>query len=77
MDDLILYTQPGCADSRHVRDWLTERGVRFSERSVVDADSARALAATGIFATPLLVRGDRHVFGFRPDALAILITPAI
>ncbi len=65
----ILYTQPGCADSAKVRAWLTARGVTFTERSVTDQETAEALAATGIFATPLLVVGSTQVLGFRPERL--------
>ncbi len=46
----MLYTQPGCADSDHVRDWLTERDVTFTERDVSrDPEAAEALYATGVF----------------------------
>ena len=69
----ILYTQAGCADSARVRAWLTERGIPFTERSVTnDADAARALYATGIFATPLVVVGDAKQLGFKPQALTTL-----
>jgi arsenate reductase-like glutaredoxin family protein len=73
MDDAttLLYTQTGCHDSRKVRDWLTKRGVAFTERNVTgDPDAARELLATGYFATPLLVNGDAAVVGFRPAAIA-------
>ena len=67
----LLYTQPGCADSAQVRAWLTARGVAFTERNVgTDLDAAQALAATGLFATPLLVVGQEKVLGFRPERLA-------
>lgn len=67
----ILYTQDGCAESVEVRTWLVEHGVSFTERDAgSDPDAARALAATGTFATPLLVIGDDRVLGFRPEALA-------
>lgn len=70
----ILYTQTGCADSPKVRDWLTEHGVAYTERNVsVDTDAAMALAATGMFATPLLVVGNDRVFGFQPRKLATLL----
>ncbi len=65
----ILYTQPGCADSAKVRAWLTEHGVAFTERSVTDQETADALAATGVFATPLVVVGETQVLGFRPERL--------
>ena len=67
----ILYTQAGCAESAKVRAWLADRGIAFVERdATADPDAARALYATGVFATPLLVVGDRTVLGFRPDEIA-------
>ena len=69
----LLYTQPGCADSARVRAWLTEHDIPFAERDVArDPGAALALAATGVFATPLLVQGDERVLGFRPRELARL-----
>jgi glutaredoxin len=71
----ILYTQAGCAESAKVRSWLTDHGIRFVERDAgSDPDAAAALAATGTFATPLLVSGDTRVLGFREQALATLLS---
>ena len=70
----ILYTQAGCADSAQVRAWLTERRIAFLERDAgADPEAALALAATGAFATPLLVMGTDHVIGFQPEALSDLL----
>ena len=58
MAEPILYTQADCAESAMVRSWLTDRGIAFAERDVtIDLAAAQDLAATGIFATPLLVNG--------------------
>ncbi len=66
----ILYTQVSCAESEKVRAWLVDHGIPFTERDAsADQRAASALAATGTFATPLLVIGDTTVLGFRPDAL--------
>ena len=66
-EDVVLYTQAGCADSPRVRDWLVARGVAFVERDVTgDPDAAMALYRTGTFATPLLVIGQTRLLGFRP-----------
>ena len=71
---VILYTQAGCADSGRVRAWLSTRGTTFVEREVTDdPEAARDLAATGVFATPLVVVGDRTVLGFRPRELAAVL----
>ena len=70
----ILYSQTGCAESARVRGWLVAHGVPFSERDVEnDPAAAQALAATGIFATPLLVIGDNRVLGPRPRVLTALL----
>ena len=67
----ILYTQAGCAECAKVRAWLGERAIAFTERDLGShPEAAQALAATGIFATPLLVVGEETVLGFRPEALA-------
>ncbi len=63
----MIYTHATCADSDKVRAWLSERGIAFTELDVTrDLNAAKALLATGIFATPLLVVGDEQVLGFRP-----------
>jgi arsenate reductase-like glutaredoxin family protein len=65
-----LNTQAGCAESAKVRSWLAEHGIPFTERDAsADPEAAAALAATGTFATPLLVNGERMVLGFRPKSL--------
>lgn len=72
-----LYTQAGCAESAKVRAWLTDHGIPFIERDAsADPEAASALAATGIFATPLLVVGHKKVLGFRPEALSALTASA-
>ena len=69
----VLYTQAGCAESAKVRAWRSDRGIAFGERDASgDPDAARALHATGMFATPLLVVGHDKVLGFRPRELAAL-----
>jgi glutaredoxin len=71
----ILYSQTGCAQSAKVRAWLSEHGIRFIERDAgADSEAAQALAATGTFATPLLDIGSSQVLGFRPAALAALLS---
>ena len=70
----ILYTQTGCAERAKVRTWLVSHAIPFIERDAgSDPDAAAALAATGTFATPLLVSGDTRVLGFREQALAALL----
>jgi glutaredoxin len=70
----ILYTQAGCTESAKVRRWLVDHGVPFSERDAGnDPEAAAGLAATGTFATPLLVIGEKTVLGFQLDALRTML----
>ena len=53
VNEPILYTQAGCAESAKVRAWLTDHGIAFTERDASrDPEAAQALAETGTFATP-------------------------
>ncbi len=66
----MLYAQTGCAESRQVRAWLTERRITSTERNVTgDYNAAKALLETGIFGTPRLIVRDRAIIRFRPDTL--------
>ena len=71
---VTLFTQRGCADSARVRACLAAGGVPFAERNVTgDVDAARALLATGLFGTPVVVAGERLVVGARlPELVAAL-----
>ncbi len=70
----ILYTQADCAESAKVRSWLTDHGIAFTERDAsADVEAAQTLAATGTFATPLLVTEKTKVLGFRPEALEVAL----
>ncbi|HET9017679.1 MAG TPA: glutaredoxin family protein [Thermomicrobiaceae bacterium] len=74
---VVLFTEAGSAECGRVRRILREHGVAFCEQHVShDAGAARALAETGIFGTPLLVVGDRTVFGYRPAAILAALAEA-
>ena len=73
MDDapVTLFTQDGCRDSDRVRACFRRSGVAFVERNVSgDPGAAEALAATGVFATPLVHVGGRPIVGARLGLLA-------
>ncbi len=68
---VTLFSQARCPDSARVRACLLGGGVAFIERNVTgDLDAARALMATGTFATPVVLAGDRVVAGVRLVELA-------
>jgi glutaredoxin len=66
-----LFTRAGCPESTLVRACLRLAGVDFVEREVgSDGEAAAALAATGVFATPLVVAGDRAFLAYPRHKLA-------
>lgn len=68
---VTLFTQDGCADSGQVRACFVASGVPFVERNVSgDDDAAHALAATGVFATPLVVSEGPAILGANLPKLA-------
>lgn len=70
-DPLTLYTQDGCAASSRVRACFLASAVPFVERNVSGNEgAAMALLATGVFATPVVVAGERSVVGGNVAALA-------
>ena len=63
---VVIYTQSGCADSARVRDWLIRRGIPFHEHNVTDDPAAmQELASRRVFATPLVVIGERQILGYQ------------
>ena len=71
MELITLFTQDGCRDSARVRDCLTRAGVPFVERNVsADPAAVPLLVATGIFATPLVVTGNRSLLVTRRSEVA-------
>ena len=68
---VTLFTQAGCEESTRARACLISSEVPFVERNVTpDPETAHALLATGLFATPLVVAGDQAILVTRPRALA-------
>ena len=67
MDQITLYTKPGCPYSAAVRDDLRRRGLEFTEYNVQDDPAAlrRMLELNGNRRhVPTLVAGGRVTVGF-------------
>ena len=64
--DITVYTTPTCPYCHHVKDFLTRRGVEFSEYDVsVDRAAAEEMVRkTGQMGVPVTVIGDQVVVGF-------------
>ena len=70
---VTVITSPGCQPWRSTKRMLTDRGVDYRERNVADDPGALELAKSlGHSASPVVIAGEQHWSGFRPDLIAAL-----
>ena len=70
---VTVITSPGCQPCRITKRMLTDRGVEYRERNVADDPDALELAKSlGHNASPVVIAGEQHWSGFRPDLIAAL-----
>jgi len=68
-----VYTQPACQPCIATKRALTKRGVEFREVDLTtDPDALETVRALGHTQAPVVVSGDAHWSGFRPDRIAAL-----
>ena len=74
MHEVTIYTQPDCYACALVREWLTTRGIAFTERDIrADAEAMAAVRAMGALSTPVTVIGETVVIGFNHRKLASVL----
>ncbi len=70
---ITVYTAPNCQPCRLTKAKLDTMGVEYAAHDVSSDESARRdAAALGYREMPVVVNGDDHWSGFRPDKLAAL-----
>jgi glutaredoxin 3 len=64
--EITVYTTPTCGYCRHLKSYLEQRGVEYTERDVsVDRDAAEEMVQrSGQMGVPVTVIGDQVVVGF-------------
>jgi glutaredoxin 3 len=64
--DITVYTTPTCGYCRHLKNYLEQRGVEYTERDVsVDRAAAEEMVQrSGQMGVPVTVIGDQAVVGF-------------
>ena len=72
--DIVVYTMTGCPHCAAIREFLEERGIEYTERNVLEDDTAlRELRELGFAGTPVTLKGDESVLGFDRAKLEALI----
>lgn len=70
---VTLVSAPGCQPCRLTKRFLTDRGIAFQERNVADDPEALDLVKNlGYQSAPVVISGEQHWSGFRPDKLETL-----
>lgn len=65
MPEVIIYTTPTCPHCRSAKDFLTMRGIKFTEKDVSrDRSAASELASRNIMGVPAFKINDEYIVGF-------------
>jgi len=64
-DQVVIYTQPGCAPCSAAKEFLASQDIPFVERNIREDPSALTeLRKLGAMATPTITIGDEVIVGF-------------
>jgi glutaredoxin-like protein NrdH len=78
MTDIIVYTKPACPQCTATKRHLDKRGIGFRSIDMsIDTGAVATVRALGYSSAPVVVAGDRHFAGFRPDALDTLVSTPV
>ena len=70
---VTVYTLPSCVQCDNTKRVLTKTGVEFSTVDLSEDEAAYEMVkALGYQAAPVVIAGDDHWSGFRPDKLSSL-----
>lgn len=71
---VTVYTLPSCVQCESTKKYLTNKDVQFEVIDLTEDPTAMDLVKSlGYAAAPVVVAGDDHWSGFRPDRLALLV----
>ena len=74
---VTVYTKPACVQCNATYKALDKAGVAYEVVDITEDDSARDyVLSLGYLAAPVVVAGDDHWSGFRPDRIKALATVA-
>lgn len=74
---ITVYTKPACVQCNATYKALDKAGVEYRVVDISeDADARDYVMALGYLQAPVVVAGDEHWSGFRPDRIKTLATVA-
>jgi glutaredoxin-like protein NrdH len=70
---VTVYTLPACVQCESTKKYLTNKDVSFEVIDLSeDAAAMEMVKSLGYQAAPVVIAGDEHWSGFRPDKLSAL-----
>lgn len=74
MAQVTIYTSPTCRFCTMAKDYLTEKGVEFTEKNVaVDQEAVKFLMSKGHRGVPVIYVDDEEIVGFDQNRLDQLL----
>lgn len=74
MSAITVYTAPRCVQCQATKRKLKELGADYTEVNVDNDNEARDFVMSlGYVAAPVVVAGDEHWSGFRPEKLTAVV----
>lgn len=75
--DITVYSKPLCVQCDATKRALTKAGVAYSVVDVTeDAEALAKVKSLGYMQAPVVITGDDHWAGFRPDKIKALAASA-
>ena len=78
MRRITVYTKPNCVQCTATFKVLDKAGIAYAKVDIgVDAEARDYVMALGYLQAPVVVAGDEHWSGFRPDRISEVTAPAL
>lgn len=78
MSRITVYTKPNCVQCTATFKVLDKAGIAYAKVDIgVDAEARDYVMALGYLQAPVVVAGDEHWSGFRPDRIKAAGNPAV
>ena len=70
MSHITVYTKPACPQCNATKKHLDKNHIEYETIDISqDAEAREFVIGLGYMSAPVVVAGDDHFFGFRPDRL--------
>ena len=70
MSNVTVYSKPNCPQCTQTKKKLEQKGIAFEVIDISqDKNAAQTVADLGYRQVPVVVSGEKHWSGFRPDLL--------